>query len=99
MADVLDFYADSFQVLTSAYGCTLNLLRSASTAPRPGTMQVGECLATARMSLEHMKVLIFVLYRQLRQHETESSVTIQVPAGLLNNLQIGMEDWEKFWRG
>jgi len=99
MAEPLDFYADGFQIMTTAYGITLNLVRSGSSPPRPGTMQQSESLATVRMSLEHLKLMIFVLHRQLHQHETEYSVAVQLPASVLNSMQIGPEDWEKFWRG
>lgn len=99
MADPLDFYADAFQVTTSTYGCTLNLLRSASAPPRPGTLQASECLATIRMSLEHLKVMAFILHRQLRNHEVEGGIAVPVAAPVLNSMQIGLEDWEKFWRG
>ena len=99
MAAPLDFYADGFQITTTAYGCALNLVRSGSAPPRPGTMQTGELMATARMSLEHLKLMAFVLHRQIHQHEIEHSVVVQVPSALLNSLQIGPEDWEKFWRG
>lgn len=99
MTKPMDFYADAFQVTTGAYGCTLNLLRSASMLPRPGTSQETECLATVRMSLEHLKVMVFILYRQLHQHEVQTNSMIPVANPVLNGLQIGPEDWEKFWKG
>ena len=99
MAEPTDFYADGFQVTTTAYGCALNLVRSGSAPPRPGTTQEGELLATVRMSLEHLKLMAFVLHRQLHRHETEYGVAIQLPAAVLNSMQIGLEDWQKFWGG
>lgn len=99
MADVLDFYADGFQIMTTAYGVTLNLARSGAAPPRPGTTQQGELLATVRMSLEHLKLMTFVMHRQVHQHETENNVAVQVPAAVLNSMQIGPEDWQKFWQG
>lgn len=99
MADPLDFYVDGFQIMTTAYGITLNLARSGASPPRPGTTQQGELLATVRMSLEHLKLMAFVLHRQLRQHEVENNVVIHLPAAVLNSMQIGPEDWERFWRG
>ena len=99
MSDALDFYVDGFQIMTTAYGITLNLARSGSAAPRPGTPQQGELLATVRMSLEHLKLMTFVLHRQLHQHESEYSVAVQLPAAVLNSMQIGPEDWDRFWKG
>ena len=95
----LDFYVDGFQIMLTAYGVTLNLARSGAPPPRPGTPLQGELLTTVRMSLEHLKLMAFVLHRQIHQHEVEHSVVVQVPSAILNSLQIGPEDWEKFWRG
>jgi len=99
METPLDFYADGFQVITTAYGCSLSLVRSLPGPPRMGKTQEGEVLAIARMSLEHLKLLIFTLHRQLSQHEREHGVAVDVPQTALNGMQIGREDWEKFWRG
>lgn len=98
MAEPVDVYADQFQISTAVYGCTLNFLVSGPTPPAPGTAPQVERLATVRMSLEHLKVMTFILHRQLLQHETQTGTTIPIPTHVLNGLQVGLEDWERFWR-
>jgi hypothetical protein len=98
MAEPLDVYADQFQLSTAIYGATLNFLVSSPTPPAPGTAPPIERLATVRMSLEHLKVMAFILRRQVLQHEQQTGTTIQIAAQALNGLQIGLEDWERFWR-
>jgi hypothetical protein len=99
MSEPVDVYADQFQVTTAMYGCTVNFMRTSPTPPAPGTAPQVERLATVRMSLEHLKVMVFILYRQMRQHEAQTGTTIPIPAQVLNGLQVGLEDWERFWRG
>ncbi len=99
MAEPLDVYADQFQLNTAIYGATLNFLVSSPTPPAPGAMPQIERLATIRMSLEHLKVMAFILRKQVLQHEQQTGTTIQIAAQALNGLQIGPEDWDRFWRG
>jgi hypothetical protein len=48
-----------------------------------------------RMSLEHLKLMTFMLRRQLMQFEQTSGVQVQVPQDVLNQLRIGREDWDE----
>ena len=98
MAEPIDVYADQFQINTSAFGCVLNFSASGPTPPAPGAAPQVQRLATVRMSLEHLKVMAFLLHRQLLQHETQTGITIQIPTQVLNGLGVGQEDWTRFWR-
>lgn len=93
-----DVYCDQFQVNTAVFGCTLNFSVSGPTPPAPGAPPHADRVATVRMSLEHLKVMTFVLHRQLLQHEAQTGTIIPIPAQVLNALQIGREDWDAFWR-
>jgi hypothetical protein len=98
MAEPIDIYSDSFQFNTGPYGATLNFMLSPSTPPAPGKMPQPETLATIRMSLEHLKLLTFVLRRQIMSHERQSGVNIQIPTQVLNSLSISIEDWDSLWK-
>jgi hypothetical protein len=98
MPEPVDVYADQFQVNTGVYGCTLNFLLSSPTPPAPGSAPQVERQATVRMSLEHLKVMAFILHRQLLGYENQTGARIALPVAVLNSLQIGPEDWETFWR-
>jgi hypothetical protein len=93
-----DLYSDQFQVTLGPYGAALGFFLTRATPPPPGTAPQANRLATIRMSLQHLKVLTFLLHRQLVQYERETGVTVGLPPDLLNSLRIGREDWDGFWR-
>jgi hypothetical protein len=93
-----DIYTDQFQVNVGAYGCALNFSLSSPIPPAPGAPPQAERLATVRMSLEHMKLRVFMLRQQIQQYERQTGVHVQLPSDLLNSLRIGQEDWDAFWR-
>ncbi len=98
MPEPVDVYSDQFQVNTAPYGCVLNFFVSGPTPPAPGAAPQVERLATVRMSLEHLKVMTFILHRQLLQHEAQTGTEIPIPAQVLNVMGVGLEDWNTFWR-
>ena len=98
MSEPIDIYSDSFQINTGPYGSTLNFLISQSTPAAPGQVPQPECLATIRMSLEHLKLMTFVLRKQVISHEQQSGVNIPIPIQVLNSLGISPEDWNSFWK-
>jgi len=98
MTDPVDLYSNQFQINMSAYDSTLNFLVSNPIPPAPGSTPQAERVATIRMSLEHLKVLAFLLHRQLIQFEGQAGVQIPIPMEVLNALRIGLEDWQSFWR-
>ena len=99
MPDPVDVYTDQFQISTGAYGCILNFLVTNREPVAPGALQQHpERVATLRMSLEHLKVMAFILHRQIMMHERNAGIRIPFPQAVLNQLQIGREDWDKFWR-
>jgi hypothetical protein len=98
MSEALDVYSDSFQLNTNPYGASLNFFISPSMPPPPGTPPQPRLLATVRMSLEHLKLMAFMLRRQVMHHEQQTGSDIQVPVQVLNALGIGKEDWESFWK-
>lgn len=99
MPDPTDVYSDQFQLTVSPYGSVINFSLSHPTPPAPGSMPQSEKQVSVRMSLEHLKVMAFILARQLRRYERDTGVNVQVPTEVLNALQIGPEDWAGFWRG
>jgi hypothetical protein len=98
MPEATDVYCDQFQMNIGPFGSTLNFSLSSPTPPAPGSPPQAERLATVRMSLEHMKVITFILRRQILEYERNSVVGVSLPSQLLNSLRIGPEDWESFWR-
>ena len=95
--NVPDVYVDQIQINTSPYGSTINFSLSAHTPPAPGTPATPERKVTVRMSLQHLKVMSYILQRQVRQHEESSGVRIGVATQAIASIGIAMEDWDTFW--
>jgi hypothetical protein len=66
--------------------------------PSPGTPPKSERQATVRMSLEHMKVMSFIMQRSVKQYEAQTGTTIQIPMQMLNQMGISLEDWDACWK-
>lgn len=98
MSEVIDVYCDQFQLNTGPFGSTLNFLKSQPTPPAPGTTPQPELLATIRTSLAHLKLMAFILRRQILLHEDQSGTVIQLPVQVLNGMKISPEDWNTFWK-
>ncbi len=96
MSEPVDLYSDQFQVSVGPYGCALNFMLSSPQPPAPGQPPQARLQASIRMSLEHLKVMTFMLRRQLVEYERSTGVRIDVPRDVLNALHIGPEDWEAF---
>ena len=98
MEGPLDIYSDQFQVSTGPYGCALNFMLSNPTPPPPGSAPQAERVATIRMSIEHLKVMTFMLRRQIMVVERDTGVKVEIPVQALNNLRISLEDWQALWK-
>lgn len=55
-------------------------------------------VGSVRFSLEHLKVMAFVLKRQTDEIERQLGISIPVAFPLLNSLHISPEDWQAFWQ-
>lgn len=93
----VDVYADQFQINFNPYGCVFNFLLSSSEPIAPGTVPQAHRVATVRMSLEHLKLMTFILRNQVVNYERQTGVQIQLPQEVLNAMRIGREDWDECW--
>jgi hypothetical protein len=98
MAEPADVYCDQFSLNVNPYGITMNFSISSPIPPSPGSAPQSERVSTIRMSHEHLKVMAFILRRQIIQYEQQTGVDIQVPVEVLNGLRISREDWDAIWR-
>lgn len=98
MPDQIDRYIDQFQVTLGPYGCVLNFSTTSPLPPPPGIQPATERVASIRMSIEHLKAMTYILRRHVLGFERERAVTYPVPMEVLNDLRIGREDWDEFWR-
>ncbi len=98
MLEPIDVYSDQFQLGLGPFGATMNFMVSNPKPPAPGTPPQAESLANIRTSMEHLKVIAFVIRRSLLDYEKRAGVKVEVPIQALNALQISPEDWESLWK-
>ena len=97
MGEPFDEYVDQFTLGGGVYGVALNFRKSSPKPVAPGSSPGTEDIGTIRMSLEHFKVMTYIMKRQVDDIETQFGVEIPIPHSLMNNLKIAPEDWQKFW--
>jgi hypothetical protein len=94
MADneVPDVYSDQFRINTTPYGATLAFAKTKPDTPA-GQAPRSEDQVIVRMSLEHLKVMVMVLRKNLRGYEQRTGITVELPFDMLNSMGLSKEDW------
>ena len=95
----VDVYSDQVTLTVGPLGCALNFALSPAIPPTLQVPVAGQTVATIRMSLEHLKLMAYLLRQQLLKYERDSGIRIPIPGDLLNQLKIGPEDWRDCWGG
>ena len=98
MSEQFDVYSDEFQINMNPWGSVLNFGVSNPQPLAPGQMPNPTRLGTVRMSTEHLKCLVFLCWRQIKQVERSTGLEYPLPLEVLNSLQISLEDWQSFWK-
>ena len=92
-----DEFADQFTITITPFGANLSFaVREAH--PSAGKPPQAQTLGTIRMSVEHLKTMVMILRRQIREVETKTGVKAEVPQEIFNQLQISKDDWDEFWK-
>ena len=96
MGEPFDVYSDSFTITVNPWGANLNLFAS---EPQPAALTGSHAtrVGTVRMSNEYLKVMAYMLSERVLQHEADNCVQYNVPSGVLAQLGIAQEDWNRFW--
>ena len=93
----MDIFADGSTITVATFGSSLTFTlaepHGTSVNPPPPTE-----LVTMRLSNEHLKVVAFLLWRQIRGFERNNQVTVEIPTQVLADSGIPREDWDAFWR-
>ena len=98
MAEPFDVYVDQVLMAMNPHGASLTFQLSPAQPPQPGAGGGNAPVGTIRMSLEHLKLMTFMLKSQVDQTESQLGIVIPVSRVVLNGLHIGPEDWERFWK-
>lgn len=91
-----DVYADAFIVTVTAWGVNISFqLHEAH--PSPQAAKPSTRLGTVRMSIAHLKTMVYMLKQQVVLAERNTGVVVDVPTQVLAQLGIGRDDWDPFW--
>ena len=95
--ETFDEYVDQFTITLTPFGANLSFaVREAH--PSTGQAPQSRHLGTIRMSVEHLKTMVWIIRRQILNVEEQTRVKADVPRDILNQMQIGPEDWDAFWK-
>ncbi len=88
-----DLYVDNMQITTGVYGVNITFCL---TEPHPVSSEVGrapEEKVRVRMSLQHAKIVAMILRQNLKNYESGTDTSIQIPQSVYTSLGISEEDW------
>lgn len=86
-----EFYTDSAQLTTGAYGVSFTFSLNPP-HPEQSKPVIAQPQCVLRMSLQQGKVIAMLLRQQLKSFERENG-EISLPPGLYTGLGISREDW------
>ncbi len=98
MGEPFDEYIDQFGIGVGAYGVALNFKKTSPKPVAPGNIPPADDIGTIRMSLEHFKIMAFLIKRSVDEVEGQLGIEIPFPVQILNALKIAPEDWQHFWQ-
>lgn len=93
-----DVYSDQMGLNMGPLGCSMMFSETVAGPIIPGVQQQTRNVATVRVSLEHLKMIAYILRREILAYEGRFGVQIPIPLEVMNQLGIGREDWDDCWR-
>ncbi len=99
--DIPDNFADQFSVTMHPYGVTFSWMKT-RVVPMGTIMPEGqgippEIVQITRMAPAHVKMMVFTIYRLIREREKEQDCIIPIPKQTLDDMKIEVPDWAAFW--
>jgi len=89
--DVPDVYSDQFRINTTPYGASLVFAKTRPDTPAGQPRSKDQVIV--RMSLEHLKVMVMVLKKNMKGYEARTGITVELPFDMLNSMGLSKEDW------
>jgi hypothetical protein len=96
--EVFDEYIDQFTLGAGAYGIAINFGKTNPKPVAPGNIPQAEDVGTVRMSLEHFKLMAYLMKQNVDAVEGQLGIDIPISIQLMNALKIAPEDWQHFWQ-
>ena len=96
MPEPFDIYSDYVTFRTTHWGTNLSF-HLLEVSPSPDGNWGQNLQGTVRMSNEHLKVVLFMLARNLRQQETNTGARYDATDEILNQMGVPRDEWNRFW--
>lgn len=87
-----EFYVDAFTVTVTPFGSAMTFGLNPP-HPAPGQSTSAQDVVRLRMSLEHAKIMVMLLKRQLKNFEDQAGAAITIPRQVYNGAGLSQEDW------
>lgn len=92
--DIPEYYADRMRSTATLFGLTITFgISEAHPDPQRKSERIKEQVRI-RTSLQHAKLMIIIMKKQLQKFEKENDITIDIPENALNALDITEKDWQ-----
>lgn len=99
--DIPDHFADQFSVTIHPYGATFSWMKTRvvpmGTVVPEGQSIPPEVVSITRMAPAHVKMMIFTLFRLIREQEEQQKCSVPIPQSTLDDMKITAEQWAAFW--
>lgn len=98
MPEIPVLYADGFEFTSSPFGCLLRFgtrMQIPGQGGAPGQAFVEQ--VRLGMSLEHLKLMVTILVREIQRSEVATGQKIEFPDQLLQDLKISPSEFAAFW--
>lgn len=90
---ILDTYSDQFRITVGVFGVNMTFGLAEPHPAQGGVPRGADEKARIRMSLQHAKVIVMLLRKNLKLYEEETATDIQIPQNVYAGLGIAEEDW------
>jgi hypothetical protein len=93
---VPNIYSDNFSLAVGPYGAALTF---GLTHPEPAGTEGPRVYpaATIRVSLEHLKVMGWIIHRQISQYQKQFDTIVALPETALKSVDAPRDQWRSFW--
>jgi hypothetical protein len=87
-----EIYSDRMRSTLSIFGATLTFGISEPHPDNSDEETIAERIRI-RMSLEHAKLMVMILKRQIKKFEENNKISVQIPDEVFEKLKLNKEDW------
>ncbi len=99
--EIPDNFADQFSVTMHPYGAAFAWMKTRvvpmGTVVPDGQSVPPETVQITRMTPVHVKMMVFTLFRLIREQEKTQNCMVPIPESTLKDMNIEPSEWAAFW--